>query len=118
MDLLTSKRVHVTIVGGVIWLALRFGFKLDPGGVDHLLDLAIALVLSFGATGWGKEKSKQEIEAAKAGVSVATIDITTTMPPPVPLTAALVVREPEDISTVARVLRDQAKQRTPPSPEK
>jgi hypothetical protein len=76
--LLKSSRVRITIIAMIVWGAARAGLELDAAAVDKILDMAMVLVASFGATGWGKERVA---EAAKTGGSITTVEITTTIPP-------------------------------------
>lgn len=132
-EIIGSKRVRIALVGLVLWGAARFGFDFDAAAVDKVLDLAMALILSFGATGWGKERSAQEIAAAKTGVQVASVEIKTTLPPPVmtssppptpgpatpPKTPTPANPQSSDLSAASRVLREQAqsaKRRGDPPP--
>lgn len=128
----TSKRVRIAVVSLILWGTGRFGFHFDAAAVDKVLDLAMALIVSFGATGWGKERSAQEIAAAKTGVQVASVEIKTTLPPPVmtstppPTPSSTSPKTPtpanplsSDLSAASRVLREQAqasKRRGDPQP--
>lgn len=115
-DLLNSKRVRITVVGLVVWAAARFGLDLDAAAIDQVLDLAMVLVASYGATGWGKERVA---EAAKTGGTITSLEVTTTtMPPP---TAgeppARPVRVSQDLTAAGR-LREEALRARAPKPPK
>jgi len=114
-DILTSRRVRIAIAALVLWAAARFGFDLDPGAVDRVIDLAMVVIASFGLSGFGKERSAQELEAAKSGVVVARMEMTT-VPPPIPMPPPVPSSTPRPTPTsilgrVAGELRDEARAR-------
>jgi hypothetical protein len=114
-DILTSRRVRIAIAALVLWAAARFGLDLDPGAVDRVIDLAMVVIASFGLSGFGKERSAQELEAAKSGVVVARVEMTT-VPPPVPMPPPVPSSTPRPTPTsmlgkVAGELRDEARSR-------
>lgn len=101
MELLTSKRVRIAVVAAVVWAAARFGLDIDPAAIDRILDLAIVLVASFGLSGFGKERSQQELDAAKAGVQVTRLELTT-IPPPVATTEPPTPEVPPPLPLIPR----------------
>jgi hypothetical protein len=118
-DILTSRRVRIAIGALILWAAARFGLDLDPGAVDRVIDLAMVVIASFGLSGFGKDRSAQEIEAAKGGVVVARMEMTTipppiaAQPPPLPPPPATSPRATPTsmLGKVAGELRDEARAR-------
>jgi hypothetical protein len=89
VELLRSRRVRIFIASILVWGTARFGFDIDPAALDKGLELVMVLIGSFGLSGFGKEKTAQEIEAAKQGLLIlgsATIPppISSSTPPPIP----------------------------------
>jgi hypothetical protein len=83
MEILKSKRVRIAVAAIVVWGAARFGLELDAAAVDRVLDLAMVVIASFGLTGFGKERSAQELAVAKeSGGTIARVEVTT-IPPPI-----------------------------------
>ena len=117
-ELLASKRIRIALAALVLWAAARFGFDLDPGAVDRVIDLAMVVIASFGLSGFGKDRSAQELEAAKGGVVVARMEMTTVPPPIVALPplppppfaaqAPSLAPRPMDLSKISAELRDEA----------
>ena len=80
MDIFKSRRVQIFLASIIAAAGARFGLDVDQELVNKILELAMVLVGSFGLTGMGKERGA---EAAKSGGSTASIEVTTTNPPPI-----------------------------------
>lgn len=80
MELLAKKKIKVALVALGVWGGARFGFDLDAAAVDKIIDLAMVVIAAIGLEDWGKARIT---EAAKHGTSTASVEVTTTIPPPI-----------------------------------
>lgn len=66
-ELLSSKKFLTAVGAGIVWVAGRWGFNIDPATLDHIFAALLVYVGAQGAADVGK--SAALINSGKGGAS-------------------------------------------------